>query len=241
MAGMAIATVGYCAQLGMSLGAPQQQVQPLRQRSSRRAQQQLAQRPPVRSLCMSSSFFDASSVRTPSPWEPRLGLGPQEVVELQLEALKRSAQRKGIEHGSCAGSDKLDSSWVPGSTGTDLQPIDFGLQVLFNFAAYSCFAPSRYFGYLADLGKFDNFKMKFFQSGKRGTVRTRYRALLKLQSYSMLSVLQISDERYACRVHVDGGGGEQTCFTFIVKQEVGGRKDGVWLTESLVNDHAIEK
>ena len=142
----------------------------------------------------------------PRPLRPCLELSAEQAFEAQWEALEKNDERQ-LETG-------LETS------------ADSGVEVLFAFALLDLYLPrSTYFGYSADLGQFERFR--------RVLHSPRYRCLLSHVERRVLSTVT-EDAQAWQRVRVKGARGQETGeFSMALKRQLGGLKDGIWMTTSL--------
>ncbi|GBG85682.1 hypothetical protein CBR_g40414 [Chara braunii] len=107
--------------------------------------------------------------------------------------------------------------------------VDHGIEVLYRFAGFDPFSRSTYFGRRLDLGQFERFR--------RIVHHSTYRVLLNHLESRVLSSLLIEEHCFTQRVWVCGSRpNEEDTFTFTLNQEVGGKRDGYWVTVSLISD-----
>ncbi|THU46233.1 hypothetical protein C4D60_Mb09t02790 [Musa balbisiana] len=158
--------------------------------------------------------------RRKRPFGPRLEFSAEEAVKWQLDALKYNDQPRQ----------------------------DYGIEVMYRFAAFDPFERSTYFGPFFDLGQFERFRRIFHHS--------TYRVLLGHKERRILSSLWVEEHaktiysallfhgthasqknRFKQRVWIQGSRPEEEeIFQFTMVQRIGGSWDGYWLTESLLHD-----
>lgn len=110
----------------------------------------------------------------------------------------------------------------------DCPHTDAGIELVYRFADVDLYLPrSRFFGVSQDLGQFERFR-RCFQASE-------YRVLLSHVRLVVLSNLLVSEEEARQRVLAFGFRGDETAtYTMTLRRKLGGAKDGVWLTASLL-------
>ena len=134
-----------------------------------------------------------------------------------------------------SGTEALELQWAVLAGRLKDEPY-FGLAVetLWNFAVVDMFeAKSVFFGSTMDLGQYERFK--------RVMHSLPFRTLLGHSKREVLSTLVVSDSEVRQRVRVTGLRREVACYTMVVTRQLGGLRDGYWLTQRLTRDEEEEE
>lgn len=133
-----------------------------------------------------------------------------------------------------SGPEALELQWNVLSGQLRDEPFfHLAVESLWNFAIVDMFeARSRYFGSTMDLGQYERFK--------RVMHSLPFRTLLGHTQREVLSTLVVSDSEVRQRVRVTGLRREVACYTMVVTRQLGGLRDGYWLTQRLLRDEAVE-
>ena len=105
---------------------------------------------------------------------------------------------------------------------------DRGILLLYDFALFNPWERASYFGRKLDLGQFERF---------RNVIHTKpYRVLLRNRNWAILSITRGERER-VFRIRVEGfRPGEEAQYTVVMKQLVGGLRDGCWMTSKVISE-----
>ena len=113
--------------------------------------------------------------------------------------------------------------------------IDSGIEIVYRFAGFDPWQRSTFFGRSLDLGQFERFRRIFYTKC--------FTTLLNHSEHRFLSSLEVAEDVWKVRVLVinELRKGEENVYEFTMRQHLGGKRDGFWLTDHLVCDGCDDK
>lgn len=173
--------------------------------------------------------------RRPAPPPPRAEPSPDPIDALRARMPRAGAPPPGAEAGP--------SLWLSPEAAvvaqlTALRACDApyrgaGIETCYRHADIDPWRRSNYFGPPLDLGQFERYRRIFYTPF--------FQVLVRNTEFELLSALATDEDAWSARVRVRSARPMPACrdegvFVFQLRRKVGGRWDGIWFTERLVNE-----